>query len=145
MNKLQSLFFLLLFVLAACQTEETKDDKLSAFFERQYSLTNLEQYAKVIVVNEMGHCMDCNNTFSETVSRYTDNSAYLFLVSTPGMVIDISEFLKQEQANILYDSNATFNDLEIITNCAIIDLKKGKIDKIMNVTNENISEIRLEH
>lgn len=85
--------------------------------------TNFSCFKRVIIINELGPCMNCNNSFCLTHQYEIDDESVLFIVSSYGMKIDISHYiLHQHNNNVIWDSTSKFNDLLPIGHCEIIDL-----------------------
>lgn len=128
----------LLVLLYGCVSEQSDYEKVAAFIHDNYQL-KLEKYDYLIVVNEQGDCLNCNNAFSTSIARYIDNDNVLYLISSPGFNIDVSPYIQKEQENVLLDFSNHFAELNLVEKCAILDLGNNKIDTIIDISLSNVS------
>jgi len=132
------LFFLIF--LNSCNNKVTNYEKIQIFIKNKFN-KDLKSYDYLIVINEQGDCLNCNNKFSVTLSKYLDNNNVLYLVSTPGFNIDVSPYIKKDYLNVLLDYENEFSKLNLVKKCAIIDLGEQKIDTIIQVDVSNVNSV----
>jgi len=136
LKKISSL--LLVFILFySCINKTTNYDKIQTFIKDRFD-KDLNTYDYLIVINEQGDCLNCNNKFSLALSKYLNNNNVLYLVSTPGFNIDVSPYIKKDHSNVLLDYKNEFSKLDLVKRCAIIDFGTEKIDTIIQVDVSNI-------
>lgn len=139
-SKLSTLLFLIL-VFTACDEGDKEYNQIVDFFDANYKGLTISSYDCIVVINEEGECMTCNNTFSLAMSNFIDNDNILFLISSAGGTIDISNYLAdKERDNIALDFGRKFADLELIDHCAIINLEQNCIDTIIEIDLTNLQE-----
>lgn len=140
---------LLLFV--SCSTNEKSHghlsdfDKVQAFYESNLPKEGkpFNNYKYVVVINERGDCMNCNNTFSKKVASSIKNESVLFILSGNGTKVDLSSFIKDEYPNVIWDQLAKFNSLQIVNKCAVLELKKNTIASITLINIDNINTFQI--
>lgn len=138
MNKIQYFFLVCqLFLIYSCSYKDSEYDKMKEFLSQKYDV-ELKDYDYLVVINEQGDCMNCNNLFSKAISSAIVNHNVLYLISSPGTNIDISPYLKYEYNNILLDFGNHFSELQIVDKCAIIELGKNKVDTIIKIDFSNV-------
>ena len=137
MLKKVSRLLLVIILLNSCNHKVTNYEKIETFIKKNFN-KDLNGYDYLIVINEQGDCLNCNNKFSVTLSKYLDNNNVLYLVSTPGFNIDVSPYIKKDHSNVLLDYNNEFSKLDLVKKCAIIDFGTKKIDTIIQVDVSNI-------
>lgn len=139
MNKHLPVLFLFLFLTSCNQQNDYK--KIATFLEMKNK--NLADYKQLIVINTLGDCLNCNNTFSLEMSVYLEQDSTLFVVSTPGSKIDISPYITKTSSNILLDFREEFNKLNIINHSSILKFKGNKIDTIIEFDRKNIGSCKI--
>lgn len=140
-NSRSVIFFLFMLLIQGCDTHTPYDyERIDTFLKTEYNFHHFSEYDRLIIINELGDCINCNNTFAKSVASKTDNEKLLFLISTPGTRVDISGFLSHEYENVLYDFHNNFSNLELVSHCAIINYSERSIDTIIEVTNSNLME-----
>ncbi len=136
MNKLYLLF--LIIICVGCQ-ETTTYDKINHFLNTEYN-KDLEAFSHLVIINEMGECMNCNNKFSKSMTEYIDNESILFLICSHGVNIDISAYLDEKVDNIVYDFRNKFATLNIVNHCSIISLDEEKSCAVTEIDVNNLNE-----
>ncbi len=132
-------YCLMIFFVISCNHNLTDYDKIGLFLKNNNK--NITNYKYLIVLNELGTCMNCNNIFSKKMGKNIDNDSLLFIVSSSGLLIDISPYLdKKEKNNIIIDSNKEFDKLNLINHSSIIKIGKQKIDTIIEINPLNIEK-----
>lgn len=136
------ILFLLCFFVMACSTVSQKKDEfteLKTYFNKKHHLNNLNSYNNLIVINDQGDCLNCNNKFSKAMAKNLDDSKNLFLIATSGTNVDISPYLDKEQDNnVVFDFANSFSKLNLINHSAIIKLGNQKIDSIIEIDVSNV-------
>lgn len=121
------LFLALLF--GACTQKQTGDvDKIRAYYleHRPGSEKEFEQFRKIVIVRENGgSCMNCNDMFARHMADSIDNPQILFIVSAMGNKMDISAYIDRERKNVIWDNLLKFDKLNISETCAVIDLSQN--------------------
>jgi len=143
MNKIYTLLICtLLLCLQSCQEkhEESDYDRIDNFLSNELGFSNLDDFDMLAVINEMGDCMNCNNSFSKTMAEHTANKKLLFLISTPGTRVDISEYIDKGNTNVLYDFHNHFKNLDLINRSAILKFKHVALDTIIEIKADNLQE-----
>lgn len=139
MSKLFYIFFVL--TLGSC-SEPTQYEKIKSFYEENKTTDgqDFEVFSKIVIINEKGNCISCNNSFAKQMERYLDDSQTLFIVSGPGLKVDISGFIHSENLNVIWDQNEEFNKLKISKSCALIELKNNEIHQINEITLDKLND-----
>jgi len=137
------LFFSLILSLIGCK-EESDYDRLSVFLEQEFNFGELDNYEYLIVVNEMGNCLNCNDAFAKVMSNFKENSKILYVVSGQGLLVDISYYIfSEDQSNILIDPSNKFAKLNLVNKCAVISIKDRNIESVNEIKLDNL-ELSLE-
>lgn len=84
--------------------------------------TNFSSFRKVILLNELGTCMNCNNGFCLNHQDEVSDESVLFIISSYGQKIDISNYVLQQHNNVIWDSTGNLNKLLPLNKCEIINL-----------------------
>jgi hypothetical protein len=142
MNK--KTFYHTISVLLICLLVFSCNKKSDIEKVREYYYSNkpdgkFENFRKVIIINELGSCINCNNKFALQMSDSINNKEILFIVSCSGAKVDILPYLDKHQDNIIVDRQARFDLLQITKACAIINL--GKQYKITEISTGNICNL----
>ncbi|MFK8037109.1 MAG: hypothetical protein AB8B74_02370 [Crocinitomicaceae bacterium] len=136
MNK-SILILLVLFFVISCKTESNYEH-LDNYIKLKKEDISLADFNSVIVVSEAGTCPFCTDHFTKAISNHINNQNILFLVTTRGMNVDISSFIKTTRNNIVIDYSNDFSKLNLAKGCAIIELKEQQIDTIIQIQPENL-------
>lgn len=132
----------LLLLLVTCSKLPNRYDQIDAFLKKELNFQDLDKYQKIVVVNELGDCMNCNNSFVEKVALLKSDTTLLFLISTPGSRVDITPFI-EKQDNILHDPYGNFEQVDLVRSCAIIELNEQHVDTIIAVNSGNLNGLEL--
>lgn len=145
------LFISLLFVslvIFSCGDSKGKKSvqKLLSNYEKlvQYCTDKnqtLDHYTTIIVINEIGTCINCNNIFSKSQGKNLDSDSILFIVSGIGTKVDLSAYVDRKAPNLIYDDSAGFDTLNIVKSCAIITISGKKINSIEEINVKNVYEV----
>ena len=141
MNKLISLTIALMF-LASC-TESIKEIRLSDYqkiesFYKKHKYADFNAFKFVIIINDEGDCLNCNNMFAKTISKSIDNNKLLFIVSESGAKVDISAYIDNSKKNVIWDTKSEFDKLNLVKRCTIFELKDKKIINKTEISSNNI-------
>lgn len=136
MNKIS--IYTLTFLLCFSCSNMKSYDKIDAFLKTELDYSELKNKEFLIVLNEMGSCLNCNNAFSKYMAKYIDSEKVLFLICSSGSRIDISMYINSEENHILYDMRNKFSELELINQSGIFKLKNGEIDTIIKISVDNV-------
>jgi len=139
----KSLIYIMLFVLVffSCASPQKSDyEKINNYLRTVHNYHELQLYKNIVVINESGTCMNCNNSFSKSMTKNIENDNVLFLICSPGRKVDISGYLDTEKSNILFDFHNKFGKLNLVNHCAIIKLEDKKIDTIIEIDVNNVRE-----
>ncbi len=109
-------------VLLGC-TDNFEKESIVKFYEEHCPSGNIYNYRKIVVINDLGGCMNCNNSFATIMADSLDVEDILFIVSCDGCKVDISPYIEIDRENVIWDKNLDFNELEIVKTCAVIDFK----------------------
>lgn len=137
--KTSSLFFGLIFILVACNTKDVRYIKLTDYLRDVHRYELSQQINAIAVITDRGNCMNCNNSFSKFISAEIENKNLLFLVCTPGLMVDISAF-QNNSPNILMDQHDKFKETELMDKSGVIFLADESIDTIVAVSAETAEE-----
>ncbi len=140
--KLSNLIFVALmgiFFNFSCKNEVISNyAKIDKFLSTKYH-KKINKYDYLIIINEQGNCLNCNNNFSKSVSKHIKSDNVLYIISTQGFNVDISPYVNKNHSNVLFDYDNEFSKLNLVKKCAIIDLGEHKIDTIIQIDAYNIS------
>ncbi|MNU95255.1 hypothetical protein D3C71_852660 [compost metagenome] len=140
-------FLLFLLLLAnSCSNPKHPDEyeKIEVFYQ-QFKKGNLEQYNKIIVINEEGTCLNCNNIFARNQAEKINKTTNLFIVSGRGTRVDISAYISKNAPNLILDHTNEFSRLNLVKGCAIIELENKKIKTITPIDAQNIQKLKLQN
>jgi len=105
---------------------------------------NINDYKSIVVINEKGTCLNCNNKFAKTMEQYINKDSVVFIISTTGTLVDISGYLEKENnKNIITDFSNEFLNLDLVDHCSIINLKNKDVDTIIQFDISNIEQVNL--
>lgn len=155
MKLMMKLFTQILFIgilICSCEysTSEKPLKKTLSNYEKLVQFCNdknqnISRYRTIIVINEIGTCINCNNIFSRSQGKNLNSDSTLFIVSGVGNKVDLSAYVDRKAPNLILDDSAGFDSLNIVKSCAIISLSDNKINSVeeINVNNVNgLSERR---
>lgn len=140
------LFITSIFYVFSCSENETKKTPILSSFERLELYCNskrksISNYKRVIVINEIGTCINCNNIFAKNQGENLNADSTLFIVSGIGNKVDLSSYIDRESPNLIFDEASGFDSLNIVKSCAIITLKKDSIQSIELINVNNVHEL----
>ncbi len=115
--------FIIFFCIILFGCSSSEKEKIINFYEKHRKSGNVYNYRKIVVINDLGVCMNCNNNFAAMMSDSLDVKDILFIISCDGSKVDISSYIGIDRENVIWDKNLDFNDLKIVNNCAVIDFK----------------------
>lgn len=141
--KISSLLVLLLLLVIRCSDSDTYE-KVEDFYKR-FKTGNLDQYNKIIVINEDGTCLNCNNLFAKNQANNLSSDSILFIVSGQGTRVDISAYIDKNASNLILDPENKFGELSLYKGCSIIELKNKKIKNITPINNQNVQQLKMQH
>lgn len=132
-------WWVIVLMFFGCQSEVIKNDfeKLSEFCSREFNV-KLSDYKSVIVINEDGNCINCNNSFSKFQSKFLDQEDILFIVSGYGTKVDISSYVDKSSENLILDPMNKFGDIGLVSSCAFIEIVNADSLKITPVNLSNV-------
>lgn len=124
MNKTRLYFSIAIFFLLAFSSCQNKSNfkKTQKFYKKHQPDGDFSKFYKIVIINELGNCINCNNKFALQMADSINNPNILFIVSATGARVDISSYINKEQDNIIWDTKLEFNTLEIAKTCAMIDV-----------------------
>ncbi len=133
------------FVVFSCVDSTSKKpvEKIRSNYEKlvQYCKEKnhpVNHYKTIIVINEIGTCINCNNIFSKGQGENLNSDSILFIVSGVGNKVDLSAYVDQKSPNLIYDVSSGFDELNIVKSCAIISLHPNEIDTIEQINVNNV-------
>lgn len=137
-------FYYTLPILFACLlafscNKKSDVEKIREYYYSNKPDGNFENFHKVVIINELGNCINCNNKFALQMSDSINNEEILFIVSCSGAKVDISPYLDKNQNNIIVDRLAKFDLLQISNACAIVDVENNY--KITEISGGNSCDI----
>lgn len=140
MNKLNFLVLLICTHISCTQIEITGYEEIESYLIEEQHKKSLSSYDDIVVINEAGDCMNCNNSFSKAMAKHIDDESVLFLICTPGANVDISAYISDEKNNVILDYHNKFGKLNLVNHCAIIELGNEKIDTIIQIDLNNVQK-----
>lgn len=126
---------LLICLLVFSCNKKSDLEKVQEYYYSNKPDGKFENFRKVIILNELGNCINCNNKFALQMSDSINSKEILFIVSCSGAKVDISPYLDKHQDNIIVDRQTRFDLLQITKACAIINLDTQY--KITEISTEN--------
>lgn len=102
--------------------------------------SDFDQYQYIVLINEEGKCISCNNIFAQSMSDDLQNNKVLFILSGTGTKIDISAYANSESENVLMDYNREFKKLAIVNQCAVLTIADGNIASMVKIDIHNVLE-----
>lgn len=143
MNRL--LFFLFTFsiLFLGCNSKNLDDyDRIKLFLTKHNFSGNLDDFNEIIVINDKGDCIQCNNDYAKFISKKKADTKIIFIISQDGTKVDISPFLENSnKENIIFDYKDEFSLLNIIKGSGVIKLQDNQIKETFIVTPQNIQDI----
>ena len=137
MNRCVAILFLSVIVIA-CKPE-TEYEKMAHYFE-SHSEGDLSQFEYVIVINEIGSCINCNNYFSKEMTKALKDDKVLFILSGNGTKVDMSGYIQKDHKNVIWDRPAHFDELKIVEKCAILEIKDKQIIEKTEIDINNLEK-----
>ncbi len=131
------ILFLISFVFFVSCSPQTKYDKIEDFYY-QFKEDNFSNFDYIIVINEDGTCLNCNNSFAKAMSSNVSSDEVLFIVSGRGFKVDISDYIDNKKKNIIWDEDELFQELNLVEKCAVIELDNLRIKKITQIDADNV-------
>lgn len=95
---------------------------IQSFYNEYAKDTNFSHFQKVILINEHGSCLNCNNLFSLEHENEVNSDSVLFIISSYGCRIDISKYITNPHDNVIWDSLCLLDELLLFEKCEILDL-----------------------
>ncbi|MNK24848.1 hypothetical protein D3C87_431630 [compost metagenome] len=143
MKNSNSLLILLLFVTGSC-TKPSNFEKIESFY-RQFKQGDFNRFKRVIVINEEGTCLKCNNIFAQTQAQKVDETENLFIVSGQGTRVDISAYISKNAPNLIMDYKNEFSKLNLVKGCTVFELENRQIIKTTYIQPGNVTEFGKVH
>lgn len=140
MKIINSLLILLILVTGSC-SKQTNYEKIERFY-LQFKQGDFSRFKKVIVINEEGTCLNCNNIFARNQAEKVDETTYLFIVSGQGTRVDISAYISKNAPNLIVDYTNEFSRLNLVKGCAIFELKNRQIVNTTYIRPDNITQFQ---
>ena len=136
-GKVCILFCFILLTNCVSEKKSSNYQKLVNFCNEN-ELNNIEKYHSVIVINEEGNCINCNNSFAKFQSKFLDQEDFLFIVSGYGTKVDISGYVDKSSENLILDPKNKVGDLGLVSSCAFIEIVNSDSLKITPVNLSNV-------
>ena len=95
---------------------------IQSFYYEHAKDTNFSHFQRVIIINENGTCPNCNNIFAMEHGNEVNQDSVLFIISSFGSRVDISKYISNPRANVIWDSLCQLDDLLLLDKCEIVDL-----------------------
>lgn len=140
MKNSNSLLILLLLIAGSC-TQQSNFEKIERFYY-QFKKGDFNQFKRVIVINEEGTCINCNNLFAQSQAQQVDETTNLFIVSGQGTRVDISAYISKNAPNLIMDYKNEFSRLDLVRGCTIFELENRKIVRTTYIKPENMNQFR---
>jgi len=138
MNRL-ILPFCILFLHACSSNQESNFAKIENFIQHHGITEPLSKFKKLIIINDKGTCIQCNNDFSKMISTNLNDKTTLFIISQDGTKVNISAFLDSKNSeNLILDFKEEFSKLNIVDGCAIIEIKEESLGEKTIINTQNI-------
>lgn len=121
-----SIFLLIIVsaILGSCNRKAASEaEKIKSFYYQCVPDGDFGRFSRVVIINELGTCMNCNNRFASCQYADIDNDSVLYIVSSQGARIDISKYTDSARSNVVWDTMFLFNDLGISDTCTVIHLR----------------------
>ena len=138
MKVINSLLILLLLITGSC-AKPSNFEKIESFY-LQFKKGDFNQFKRVIVINEEGTCINCNNLFARSQAKQVDETTNLFIVSGQGTRVDISAYISKNAPNLIVDYRNEFSRLDLVKGCTIFELENRKIVRTTYIKPENITQ-----
>lgn len=129
LNNKHNLIILLLMILISCQQKYESDyEKIQNFLTKHSFNKKLDRFNTIVIINDKGTCINCNNDFAQYTSRNLNNKNFLFIISQNGSKVDISPFINlKDSSNVVLDFNQDFYKLKIMNGSGIIKIKNDSL------------------
>ncbi len=143
--KSNSLIFFFVLLMTSCSSSDSTNtyQRIENFY-RQFKTGNLDQYKQIIVINEDGTCLNCNNLFAKNQADALSRDSVLFIVSGYGTKIDISAYIGKNTSNLILDPGNEFGKLNLQKGCSIINLENKKIKMITPINAQNVQQLKIQ-
>lgn len=139
---MKHLILFLLLVHYSCSSPVDNSSVIRSFYETMKPNGRYSDFKQIIIINENGNCINCNNKFSREMSALLSDSTKLFIVSGTGAKVDFSYYLDINQDNLIVDSAFIFKKYDIAKSCMIIDLgEEGQFVNSFNVNAKNYAKV----
>ena len=123
------------------QKQLSRTEKLKAYCSIHQQ--NLHDFLQIVVINEIGSCINCNNIFAKSQTQNLNSDSTLFIVSGIGNKVDLSAYIDKKSAHLIFDESQSFDSLKIVKSCAIISLKNDTIYRIEEIDINNVHDLSL--
>lgn len=132
--------FLLLLLFNSCSAPEPDTyTRIETFYQR-FKKGNFERFSRIIVINEEGTCINCNNLFARNQAENLSKDSVLFIVSGYGTKVDISAYVDKNSPNLILDPKNEFQKLNLKKGCSIIEMEGKKVKSITNISAKNVQD-----
>ncbi|WP_343603703.1 hypothetical protein [Fluviicola sp.] len=133
-----SVILLLLLLLNSCSEPQLSTyEQIESFYHR-FKEGNFERFSRIIVINEEGTCINCNNLFARNQAENLSKDSVLFIVSGYGTMVDISAYVDKSSPNLILDPKNEFQKLNLKKGCSIIEIANHKIKSITTINAKNV-------
>lgn len=92
------------------------------FYFEETQKDDFSKYRRVVIINENGTCLNCNNAFAQAHAKNIADDSTLFIVSSEGAMVDISPYISRQRPNVIWDTFYAFESLLTMNQCAILEL-----------------------
>lgn len=138
--KNKRLIFLFVLLMSSCSSPDIYE-QIEVFYG-QFKTGSLDQYNRIIVINEDGTCLNCNNLFAKNQAGNLSGDSVLFIVSGYGTKVDISAYVDKNAPNLILDPENEFGKLNLQKGCSIINLENKKIKRITPINVQNVQQLK---
>lgn len=135
-DKMFVLAVLLLFLYSCVSKEQEKPvvemqvpkavqnqrELIEGFYKHHVPDGDFDRFDRVVIINELGTCKNCNSLFAQRQLADIDNDSVLFIVSSQGARIDISGYVEEPRDNVIWDTTNLFNRFHIVDFCMVLPL-----------------------
>lgn len=138
MKTINSLLILLSLLAGSC-AKPSGYEKIERFYH-QFKKGDFGRFKRVIVINEEGTCLNCNNIFAQSQFQKVDEASNLFIVSAQGTRVDISAYISKNAPNLIMDYTNEFGRLNLVKGCTIFELENKQISKTTLIKADNVTQ-----
>jgi len=131
MNKYIFIYTIILLILSCNQVSNY--EKIESLLFTEFEFENLHEMDYIVIINELGDCLNCNNAFSVAMSKYIESENILFIICGTGSRVDISPYINSTSNQVIWDKRNSFIKLNLVGRSAIIKLKKQRLDTIIEI------------